>query len=196
VLAVTDPPRAYAAADVVDKLRSLPRRPWEVGGWLLGYWTADRTAVMVTHATPPGPRGTPWGVRISAAGHRPRFDEAWEASGGLVTFLGDWHTHPGGPARPSDRDRRAAQLLATDLDFRTPTPVIAIVAQPRLISRAGYVEIGWYVHDDTLDSLDVSVSRSLPDAARSVPKWPWPHRRRTPARASAQAPPTMGADTP
>lgn len=45
----------------------------------------------VLQAVPFTPSGSPFGAHISAAGHRERFDQAWQASGGVVTFLGDWH---------------------------------------------------------------------------------------------------------
>jgi len=58
------------------------------------------------------------------------FDEAWDASGRHVTFLGDWHTHPGGPTVPSERDREAMEKLATQSAYRTPEPLIVIVQSP------------------------------------------------------------------
>jgi integrative and conjugative element protein (TIGR02256 family) len=88
-----------------DLLR-LPAAPWEIGGWLLGYWAAGGAQIVVSHPTPPGPRGSPFGVRISSRGHRHRFDTAWDASGGEVTYLGDWHTHPAGTPSPASRTRR------------------------------------------------------------------------------------------
>jgi hypothetical protein len=63
----------------------------------LGYWAGDRSAIVATHATPAARRGSPFGVWISGDGHRERFHEAWEASGGHVTFLGDWQHAPRWP---------------------------------------------------------------------------------------------------
>ncbi len=119
---------------VLDRLSALRGRPWEIGGWLLGYRAPS--SIVVTHATAPASRGTPFGVTISGRGHRPAFDRLWDATDGRVTFLGDWHTHPGGAARPSARDETAAADIAGDADFKTPKPLIGIVAMPRLPRRA------------------------------------------------------------
>lgn len=126
-------PDLFAHDDVLTMFDALPTRPWEIGGWLIGYWTTDRAAVVVTHATRPAVRGTPFGIEISAKGHRRRFDEIYDQTGGRATFLGDWHTHPGGGASPSGTDRTALKQLATDPDYDTPEPVIAIVSTGRLI---------------------------------------------------------------
>lgn len=121
----------------------MPSRPWEVGGWLLGYRSGK--AITITHATPPRSRGTARGVTISGRGHRPFFDAAWAASGGVITYVGDWHTHPGGPALPSVRDRDAGHQIAHDPDFGTNTPIVAIVATPRWPFGRRRVEIGAFL---------------------------------------------------
>jgi len=35
-----------------------------------------------------------------------KINRAWNASGGYLIYLGEWHTHPGGEALPSGVDRR------------------------------------------------------------------------------------------
>jgi integrative and conjugative element protein (TIGR02256 family) len=172
-------PELYIAGRVIDALHHLPARPWEVGGWLLGYWTVDRVAVYVTQATPPGPRGTPVGVWISGRSHRERFDAAWEASGGIVTFLGDWHTHPGGPTSPSGRDADAARQLAEDGQYGTPEPVLALVAVPRWRGRRTRRHSGWWWRsiEGKVRHLVPTIIDSLPPAAAHVPAWRWPRTR-------------------
>lgn len=180
---MTDLPTVFVAAGVAARLHALPRRPWEIGGWLLGYWTEQRSAVFVTHATPPAHRGTPWGVRISGNGHRERFDEAWQATGGLVTFLGDWHTHPRGSTDPSLCDARAARQLSEEACYGTPTPVIAITALPRYPLGRQTCETGWYVRvADGLKCVEPRIARSLPPRAEPVPTWEWPQVRRSRAK--------------
>lgn len=133
----------FVHADVERALASAPARPWEVGGWLQGYWSAERGAVVVTHHTPPASRGTGFGVTISGRGHRRRFDRIYDETDGRATFLGDWHSHPAGPASPSHRDVLAMAQLATDPDYGTPTPLIAIVATGRIRPRPA--EIRWWL---------------------------------------------------
>jgi integrative and conjugative element protein (TIGR02256 family) len=184
---VADPPRLLVGKALLDRLHELPRRPWEVGGWLLGYWADGRDTIVVTHGTPPAARGTALGITISGKGHRRRFDEAWTRSNGHVTFLGDWHTHPGGPAIPSRTDHRAMRQLADDSDYGTPEPLIAIASVPRL-HRAGAVRVAFYLRhrDGQVVELAPAAFPELPPATQRVPDWPWRQRRH--AAGSATAP--------
>jgi integrative and conjugative element protein (TIGR02256 family) len=171
-------PTLFVHDAVLARLHSLPARPWEVGGWLLGYWGDDRRSLFVTQLTPPT-AGRPWKVTISSDGHRHYFDEAWEASGGEVTFLGDWHTHPGQPATPSRRDRLALVKLATEPEYATPQPLIAIAKTGRWPWQERLSEPRFYLGDETGETVELeprSVT-ALPESAARVPEWPWPKPR-------------------
>lgn len=48
--------------------------------------------------------------------------EAFEASDGAVTHLGDWQSHPDGNATCSDRDRRTLRNIARERDSFCPEP--------------------------------------------------------------------------
>ena len=113
---------------------------------------------------------------ISGRGHRNLFDQAWDASDGLVTFLGDWHTHPGSPPYPSARDEAALVKLATGVKFGTPEPLIAIVSTPRYPWRQGSVTIGFYLGggEEAARGVEAHVTSQLPPAAPGVPAWRWP----------------------
>jgi integrative and conjugative element protein (TIGR02256 family) len=169
-------PDLWVRRHVSEQLRRLRGRPWEIGGWLLGY--RDTEAVVITHATPPASRGTPFGVTISGRGHRTLFDRTWSATRGHVTFLGDWHTHPGGPPFPSRRDHAAVADVARDPDFKTRRPVIAIVATPRL-PRRGLPALAFFEGDDGghLTRLVYSLFDDLPDSAHAPEPWPLPDER-------------------
>lgn len=174
---MTPVPELFVHRDVAKHLIELPARPWEVGGWLLGYWGGDERGLFVTQATPPT-RGSPLGVTISGKGHRPLFDVAWEVSGGHVTFLGDWHTHPGQAATPSRRDARALARLAANADFGTSRPLIAIVAAPRWpASRRPATIRYWLGEQDRIVELNGIIADELPTVAQ-LPEWPWPTARR------------------
>jgi integrative and conjugative element protein (TIGR02256 family) len=173
-------PGLFVHDAVLSRLSSIDARPWEVGGWLLGYWAEDLSSLFVTHLTPPT-SGRPWKVTISGRGHRRYFDEAWDASGGVVTFLGDWHTHPAAPATPSRRDREAVVKLATEPDYGTPRPLVAIVKTPRWPWQRSVSHPRFYLGDDQGETAEL-VPRSteeLPGAAARVPRWLWPTRRRS-----------------
>lgn len=168
-------PALFVHEAVLARLASLKPRPWEVGGWLLGYWADDARSLFVTHLTPPT-AGRPWKVTISGRGHRRYFDEAWDASGGEVTFLGDWHTHPGVAATPSRRDRLALVKLATEPDYGTPRPLIAIVKTGRWPWQQGAPEPRFYLGDEEGETAELTAraAAALPALAARVPRWPWP----------------------
>lgn len=105
--------------------------PRETGGALLGFAdAADEGLLQIVTQTGPGPE----------AGHfRHRFepDCEWQErriatiyleSGRLTTYLGDWHSHPGGTKRPSRLDRKTAVAIARTPAARAPYPLMLILA--------------------------------------------------------------------
>jgi integrative and conjugative element protein (TIGR02256 family) len=173
---VADPPRLYVSERLIRRLLALPARPWEVGGWLLGYWSDDRNAIVVTHATPPAFRGTAFGITISSKGHRRRFDEAWQRSDGHVTFIGDWHTHPASRTIPSATDVRAMRQLAEDRAYGTPEPLIAIASVPRWARTPHDAHAAFHLRcaDGDVIALAPILFSELPIEAQVVPDWRWP----------------------
>lgn len=107
--------------------------PIETGGILIGYWTANREHVVVTHVVGPG----------ASAIHRPRsfepdpdFHQAETArlyteSGRRYGYLGDWHSHPRGGCRPSTRDKRTLRRIARSDSARAQQPLMGILFSPR-----------------------------------------------------------------
>jgi integrative and conjugative element protein (TIGR02256 family) len=105
--------------------------PNETGGMLMG-WTMA-TEIVVTHVIGPGP-----GAVFARDHFEP--DGRWQnrhlariyrASDFTVTYLGDWHSHPRGPARPSSRDRETAGAVSADADARAPEPLTLLVSGRR-----------------------------------------------------------------
>lgn len=73
----------------------------EQGGLLLGFRKAG--ALEICSATFPThwDRGTPTLFKRSLRGHRIAALREWIRSDHTVDWIGEWHTHPGGRARPS-----------------------------------------------------------------------------------------------
>jgi len=105
--------------------------PDESGGVLLGYAGRDDPRVVtVLFQVGPGPDAVhlphrfepdgPWQEREIAA--------ISERSGGVATYLGDWHSHPGGSGRPSGLDRSTARQIARTSEARCPHPLMVILA--------------------------------------------------------------------
>jgi integrative and conjugative element protein (TIGR02256 family) len=101
----------------------------ETGGSFMGYWSADRTAV-VTAMIPCGPNATH---------ERDRFrpDQDWQQdeiakhyqrSGRLDTYLGDWHTHPDATyGQLSGADRACLKTIIRTSAARASKPVMMVM---------------------------------------------------------------------
>lgn len=100
----------------------------ETGGLLIGYWTQDDD-VVVAETTHSGPRArrSPFGFEPDIVEDDEVIARKFAETQGALTYVGDWHTHPLGPLRPSRRDHIAARLVAKSPEARTPRPLVAIV---------------------------------------------------------------------
>lgn len=123
------------------------KSPLETGGVLLGYWVRQPTASARTRRKEFGSIVTPEYELVVAqsvgpgphAVHLPdafipdhEFQETeiarvYRASGRTVTYLGDWHCHPCGPAVLSRKDLVTLNRIAGDPCARAPTPLMLIV---------------------------------------------------------------------
>lgn len=99
----------------------------ETGGMLLGYWQEDD--VVVTCASGPGPvaqRGRTW-FHPDQEWQTDYLARIYTATCRTITYLGDWHTHPGGSAKPSRTDRKTMRAVRREPAARQPRPLMAIV---------------------------------------------------------------------
>lgn len=99
----------------------------ETGGLLVGY--RGEGAVVVTAVVGPGP-GAEHGARHfvpDAPWQAARLAGAYYASGRVHTYIGDWHTHPGGSALLSRQDKRTLARIARHDPARQASPVMAIL---------------------------------------------------------------------
>jgi len=104
-------------------------RPNETGGLLLGYRHGPRE-IVITDATGPGPNAvhrrdgfepdTEW----QSAELARRYFEAQRR----ISYVGDWHSHPGGAALLSKTDRITLRTISRHPEARCPRPLMAIVA--------------------------------------------------------------------
>lgn len=101
--------------------------PMETGGMLLGY-VADNMDVVVSAIIGPGPNSSHSRYTFvpDAAYQQAELDRHYRATDGLETYLGDWHTHPGGQCIPSREDKRTLARIATTPSARIEHPVMAI----------------------------------------------------------------------
>src|SRR5437868_5474554 len=82
------------------------QHPAETGGVLLGYASGDDVVVM--EAIGPGPAAVhgKTSFRPDCDYHEREIARAYSSSEGVMTYLGDWHSHPSGPLDLSAQDRK------------------------------------------------------------------------------------------
>lgn len=100
----------------------------ETGGPLFGYESADGDLV-ICEAYGPGPRAKRAQFRLVADMQHTQklIDEVHRRTDGVLSYLGDWHTHPGGRPAPSGTDARTLAALAQDDGMAFARPVALIV---------------------------------------------------------------------
>ncbi len=114
----------------------------ETGGILLGHDESGQAEVTVAGRPGPGAERTPNRFRRDLAYAQQLSDDAFEADGSV--WLGEWHTHPGGPEMPSELDLRsyAEMLTDTELGFRQ---FLCIIVTMRRVPRSTPLLWPWIV---------------------------------------------------
>jgi integrative and conjugative element protein (TIGR02256 family) len=100
----------------------------ETGGILAGRYSTDGESAVVTQiGAPPNDSraGTTWFERGSE-GLRAWLRALWRDRT-RTYYLGEWHFHPGGAAKPSHHDFEQMRVISTSPAYRCPEPILAIV---------------------------------------------------------------------
>ena len=104
--------------------------PNETGGILVGVFDAMRQVISIVDALPPPPdsKGSASGFERGVEGGQEYLSEIAKQSGGMVRYVGEWHTHPKGHcARPSAVDLKQLLLLRSELR-REGLPATMLIA--------------------------------------------------------------------
>lgn len=100
----------------------------ETGGILMGYIDQERWALIITHATLPGPKAV----------HKPAYflrdtrycqaelDRIHEQSEGKIHYIGEWHKHLELDPKPSPLDKQSLTEIAIQPNYETDQPVLVI----------------------------------------------------------------------
>lgn len=98
--------------------------PLETGGTLMGYHAEGE--VVITAITGPGPKEVhAENAFVPDYEHQDaEIAKVYAASDRHHTYLGDWHTHPGGGAALSPRDKRTLRIISPHLPARVHTPIM------------------------------------------------------------------------
>lgn len=94
------------SANVIEAIqwyRQFEHSP-ESGGILLGTYRDQH--IEITHLTEPGPRDkqTRFSFYRKDQIHQSTAEKLWKESGGIITYIGEWHTHPQINPKPSRID--------------------------------------------------------------------------------------------
>lgn len=156
---------AHAATEMSDLMRS--HSPSETGGILVGRVASTRKTIYVTRLipSPPDSRGTPFVFTRGTEKLPEALERVRRRTCGLLTYVGEWHTHPMGGSELSDTDKHAVIGLRSILDYAglptlvtivTPDEIRAhlfeptsppIVAEPPRRSFGGFIRarLGWRI---------------------------------------------------
>ncbi len=115
----------------VDKLRSVAKRhhPLETGSSLFGHYTADGFDAYVegTAPVPPDSQSSRTSFKRGIEGLKEFFMTLNKDSGGTRYYIGEWHSHPGGDARPSPTDDKNQADISTDNETACPESILLLL---------------------------------------------------------------------
>lgn len=155
------------SAEAADAMSRLMRQhaPSETGGILVGRLAVPRKTIYVTRLVPapPDSRGTPWLFTRGTARLPEALDLVQRRTGGLLTYVGEWHSHPMGGSDLSDTDKSAVIGLRSILDhvglptlvtivtpdeirphlFEPDSPPVSVAPPPRRIAGLIRATFGW-----------------------------------------------------
>lgn len=111
----------------------------ETGGVLVGYRVED--TFVIREVIGPGPSALHSPARFEPDAHwqYAELDRLYASSGGVLRYLGDWHTHPDGSPQMSTLDRRTLASIAACRHTKEPNPLM-------LIGGGGNDAWAWRVH--------------------------------------------------
>lgn len=109
--------------------KSLPK---ETGGILMGYRVSLRE-VVITDIVGPGKNAVHESMSFhpDQAFHEKEIERIYKESGKLITYLGDWHTHPNSHPYLSSKDKQTIVSISKFRKARLSNPLMLIAAPPK-----------------------------------------------------------------
>ncbi len=95
----------------------------------MGYWWHKYNEVVITNIIGPGPKAIHQrhSFRADFEWQQERIHEIYQGSSRHITYLGDWHTHPGSNCPPSRKDLNALRKISECKQARAQFPLIGIL---------------------------------------------------------------------
>lgn len=102
------------------------------GGLLLGQFDSAGRIAWVSQATglPPGSTASSLRIKLGVGEVQEVLDDRSRQSGGMLTLIGFWHTHPGGSAEPSDEDRATMRERVASPEWPAAPALLLVLGIP------------------------------------------------------------------
>jgi len=139
ILSVSERPgwSVRIAASAMTSMRSglVANGRRETGGLLVGYAHVKRKIVYVAAALAPSPdsQGSRYKFVRGVEGYPAAIEDIEIATGGILGYIGEWHTHPEGSTSPSSTDLTALETIRRRL-APAEVPGMLLIAGPRSIT--------------------------------------------------------------
>lgn len=125
--------KVWILRNVFDRIVQEAERkaPLETGGLLIGYRSADDIHLVVMDMIGPGPKAKhrKWTYKPDYGFHREEVKKVYDETGGMHTYLGDWHSHPTDSAYLSLLDKRALRNIACFPDNFIDRPIMLVLGR-------------------------------------------------------------------
>jgi integrative and conjugative element protein (TIGR02256 family) len=107
-----------------DEIKKCPIR--ETGGILIGYKSDN--SIVVTNAIGPGPNAKHsfFNFKRDVKYCNEKLLQYFKESKGVLTYLGEWHTHPFGRPIPSQQDDKEMYGITKTEIYQNDTPILII----------------------------------------------------------------------
>lgn len=122
---------------------SLKSKWKETGGVLIGY--KNENQIVVTDIIGPGPNAQHrvFNFQRDVAYCNNTLKKEFMETDGLITYLGEWHTHPFGILVPSNQDSIEMMKISETECYQNDTPILFIVRQSKKS-----MQIGTFLYSD------------------------------------------------
>jgi len=106
--------------------------PNETGGLLVGFIHYKRKIIYITRALrpPPDSAGFPYAFKLGVQDVPEQLQEIYQRTGGVISYVGEWHSHPNGADQLSPIDLAAAKQISAHLR-RAGIPTHIMIATTR-----------------------------------------------------------------
>lgn len=120
--------------------------PNEFGGLLLGRYLNNHTTVSIEDTLLPKKyKSSRYFFERGSEGLRESLELHYNALPSLI-YIGEWHTHPDSPARPSALDLKSMKELADDKNVLITNPILMIFEMRKRAHDIGL----YFLHKDRL----------------------------------------------